>query len=246
MNSKTSRRNFLKSTSLVGSAIFVGFKLNSPNIIVAKDVSELDPQLYISISPNNIITFKVPNIELGQGTHTGQAMIIAEELEVNLEQVNVVNAPPDPQYGRLNTGGSGSIRKNFKKLLQVGASTKETLLKAAAKIWNVELDECFAKNGKVIHKNSNRSLTYGELANTASKIKPSSTPKLKNSDDFQLIGKSSQRIDISEKKTVVCMLDLNFLHFREGVIHLVRVHRGVEGGLTKVYICEPRGSVKPW
>ena len=69
-----------------------------------------------------MITFKVPNIELGQGTHTGQAMIIAEELEVNLEQVNVVNAPPDPQYGRLNTGGSGSIRKtsrNFFKLVHL-------------------------------------------------------------------------------------------------------------------------------
>ena len=171
MNNKTSRRRFLKNTSLMTAGLMVGFKLNSPKIIVAKDVSDLNPHLYIIISPDNSITLKVPNIELGQGTHTGQAMIIAEELEVNLKQVNVVNAPPDPQYGRLNTGGSGSIRKNFKKLLQVGASTKETLLKAAAKMWNVELEECFAKNGKVIHKNSNRSLTYGELANTASKIK---------------------------------------------------------------------------
>ena len=87
MNSITSRRNFLKNASLIGAGLIVGFKLNGPDIIVAKDVSELDPQLYITISPNNIITFKVPNIELGQGTHTGQAMIIAEELEVNLNKV---------------------------------------------------------------------------------------------------------------------------------------------------------------
>ena len=233
MNSKTSRRNFLKSTSLIGSAIFVGFKLNSSNIIVAKDVSELDPQLYISISPNNIITIKVPNIELGQGTHTGQAMIIAEELEVNLEQVNVINASPDPQYGRLSTGGSGSIRKNFKKLLQVGASTKETLMKAAAKIWNVELDECFAKNGEVIHKNTNRSLTYGELANTASNIKPSSTPKLKNYDDYQLIGKSSQRIDISEKVngSSIYGMDVRI----PGMLHAVIRQSLIRGGTLTEY-----------
>ena len=154
MNSKTSRRNFLKNASLIGTGLIVGFKLNGPDIIVAKDVSELDPQLYITISPNNIITFKVPNIELGQGTHTGQAMIIAEELEVNLNKVNVINASPDPRYGRLSTGGSASIRKNFKKLLQVGASTKETLIKAAAKKWDVEVDECFAKNGKIFHSKS--------------------------------------------------------------------------------------------
>ena len=160
----------------------------------------------------------------------------------------MVNAPPDPQYGRLNTGGSGSIRKNFKKLLQVGASTKETLLKAAAKIWNVELDECFAKNGKVIHKNSNRSLTYGELANTASKIKPSSTPKLKNSDDFQLIGKSSQRIDISEKVngSSIYGMDVRI----PGMLHAVIKQSLIRGGTLTEYNkkgieCERSEAVVP-
>ena len=114
MNSKTTRRNFLKSTSLISTSLIVGFKFNSPNLIIAKETSELDPNLYVIISPNNTITFKLPNIELGQGTHTGQAIIIAEELEVNLDKVNVINAPPDPRYGRLNTGGSASIRNNFK------------------------------------------------------------------------------------------------------------------------------------
>ena len=199
MNNKTSRRRFLKNTSLMTAGLMVGFKLNSPKIIVAKDFSDLNPHLYIIISPDNSITFKVPNIELGQGTHTGQAMIIAEELEVNLDKVNVLNAPPDPRYGRLSTGGSGSIRKNFKKLLQVGAATKETLLKAAAKKWKVEIDECFAKNGKIIHSKSNRSLSYGELANIAANINPSSKPKLKNVEKYQIIGKSSQILDLSEK-----------------------------------------------
>ena len=199
MNSITSRRNFLKNASLIGTGLIVGFKLNGPDIIVAKDVSELDPQLYITISPNNIITFKVPNIELGQGTHTGQAMIIAEELEVNLNKVNVINASPDPRYGRLSTGGSGSIRKNFKKLLQVGASTKETLIKAAAKKWDVEVDECFAKNGKIFHSKSKQSFTYGEIANEAANIKPSPTPKLKSYNDYQIIGRSSKRIDLADK-----------------------------------------------
>ena len=130
MNIKTSRRNFLKSTSLISTSLIVGFKFNSPNLIIAKETSELDPNLYVIISPNNTITFKLPNIELGQGTHTGQAIIIAEELEVSLDKVNVINAPPDPRYGRLNTGGSASIRNNFKKLLKIGATTKEILLKA--------------------------------------------------------------------------------------------------------------------
>ena len=199
MNSKTSRRNFLKYTSLISTSLIVGFKFNSPNLIIAKETSELDPNLYVIISPNNTITFKLPNIELGQGTHTGQAIIIAEELEVNLDKVNVINAPPDPRYGRLNTGGSASIRNNFRKLLKVGAATKEILLKAASSKWNVPVDECFASNGTVIHSKSNRSFTFGELANKATKLEVPSNPKLKNNKEYRLIGKSINRIDISEK-----------------------------------------------
>ena len=199
MNSKTTRRNFLKSTSLISTSLIVGFKFNSPNLIIAKETSELDPNLYVIISPNNTITFKLPNIELGQGTHTGQAIIIAEELEVNLDKVNVINAPPDPRYGRLNTGGSASIRNNFKKLLKIGAATKEILLKAASSKWNVPVDECFASNGTVIHSKSNRSFTFGELANKATKLEVPSNPKLKNNKEYRLIGKSINRIDISEK-----------------------------------------------
>ena len=199
MKEKINRRNFLKKATIFGAGLLIGFKLDSPKIVTAKNVTEIDPQLYIKISPNDIVTFKVPNIELGQGTHTGQAMIIAEELELDLKKVNVINAPPDPKYGRLYTGGSASIKKNFKKLLQIGASTREMLLKAAANEWNVELSECRAKNGEVIHLKSNRKLTYGRLADSASKILPSSNPKLKNKDQYHLIGKSIAKVDISGK-----------------------------------------------
>ena len=164
MKEKINRRNFLKNATIFGAGLLIGFKLDSPKIVTAKNVTEIDPQLYIKISPSDIVTFKVPNIELGQGTHTGQAMIIAEELELDLKKVNVINAPPDPQYGRLYTGGSKSIKNNFKKLLQIGASTREMLLKAAANEWNVELSECRAKNGEVIHLKSNRKLSYCRLA----------------------------------------------------------------------------------
>ena len=91
MKEKINRRNFLKNATIFGAGLLIGFKLDSPKIVTAKNVTEIDPQLYIKISPNDIVTFKEPNIELGQGTHTGQAMIIAEELELDLKKVNVIN-----------------------------------------------------------------------------------------------------------------------------------------------------------
>ena len=87
--------------------------MRSLNAEEAKKAAELDVSLYIKISPDNTVHLILPNTEMGQGIHTAQAMVIAEELEVNLDNVVVSDAPPLPAYGKLRTGGSISINKNF-------------------------------------------------------------------------------------------------------------------------------------
>ena len=149
--------------------------------------------------PDNTVHLILPNTEMGQGIHTAQAMVIAEELEVNLDNVVVSDAPPLPAYGKLRTGGSISINKNFDKLIKIGATAREMLIEAASLEWQVPRDECVAKGGYVSHLSSGRSFSYGELTEKASSLAPPQDPRIKNRKEYQLIGQDVPRIDIPGK-----------------------------------------------
>ena len=136
---------------------------------------------------------------MGQGIHTAQAMVIAEELEVNLDNVIVSDAPPLPEYGKLSTAGSASMNKNFDKLIKIGATAREMLIEAASLEWQVPRDECVAKGGYVSHLSSGRSFSYGELTEKASSLAPPQDPRIKNRKEYQLIGQGVPRIDIPGK-----------------------------------------------
>jgi isoquinoline 1-oxidoreductase beta subunit len=147
----------------------------------------------------------MPYVEMGQGTYTAIPMLIAEELEVNLNQVHLEHAPPNeklyanPLLGVQATGNSNAIRGGWKPLREAGATARLMLVAAAAKLWAVDPDSCEAHEGEVIHKASGRRLTYGELAGAAATMPVPATVTLKSRADFRLIGTPAKRLDAPAK-----------------------------------------------
>jgi len=197
------RRTFLKVSTLAGSGLLVGCTFQSnPNLSTPTATSE-DLGLFIRISKDNSITIISPTSEMGQGTHTAHAMIIADELEADWKKINVVTTHTvRSEYNTssdVSTGGNRGIRLWWDRLAKIGAGTREILVEAGAQKMEVTVKECQAQNGHVVHLPSGRKLSYGQLAETASKLKPSSSPKLKTKDQYRFVGKPMPRLDIPAK-----------------------------------------------
>src|SRR5688572_14435535 len=174
---KTYRRDFLKITSMTGGGLLLGFswfsaEAETPVIMThANFTGELGFNSYLSIATDSKITIFSPNPELGQNIMTSFPMIIAEELDADWTKVKVVQAPLDTQkFDRQLTGGSGAIPHSWKKLRNAGATARYLLIAAAAKQWNVEAAECTSSKGFVIHAKTEKKLSYGELAEEASRM----------------------------------------------------------------------------
>ena len=202
-NTNMNRRTFLKVSTLAGSGLLVGCTFQSnPNLSTPTATSE-DLGLFIRISKDNSITIISPTSEMGQGTHTAHAMIIADELEADWKKINVVTTHTvRSEYNTssdVSTGGNRGIRLWWDRLAKIGAGTREILVEAGAQKMEVTVKECQAQNGHVVHLRSGRKLSYGQLAETASKLKPSSSPKLKTKDQYRFVGKPMPRLDIPAK-----------------------------------------------
>ena len=202
-NTNMNRRTFLKVSTLAGSGLLVGCTFQSnPNLSTPTATSE-DLGLFIRISKDNSITIISPTSEMGQGTHTAHAMIIADELEADWKKINVVTTHTvRSEYNTssdVSTGGNRGIRLWWDRLAKIGAGTREILVEAGAQKMEVTVKECQAQNGHVVHLPSGRKLSYGQLAETASKLKPSSSPKLKTKDQYRFVGKPMPRLDIPAK-----------------------------------------------
>jgi isoquinoline 1-oxidoreductase beta subunit len=213
-----SRRDMLKVGLGAGGALFVAFGIPTlakrfqqdgqlPGVITeAKaDVAPFAPNAFIRIEKSGDITFIVPQAEMGQGVYTSMSMLIAEELEVDLNQIKVEAAPAsnklytNPALGEQVTGGSTSVRGFYKPLRTAGATTRDVLIAAAAKIWNVDPASCRAEKGMVIHDASGRKARYGELIEAAASIPVPADVKLKDQKDFKLIGTPAKRVDMVDK-----------------------------------------------
>ena len=202
-NTKMNRRTFLKVTTVAGSGLLVGCSFQSnPNISTLKAKSE-DLGLWIRISNDDSITIISPTSELGQGTHTAHAMIIAEELEADWKKIKVVTAPARSEYKKnlylQSTSANDGITSWWDRLAKIGAGTRELLIEAGAQKMGVSIKECEAQNGHVLHRPSSRKLSYGQLAEAASRLKPPSSPKLKSKDRYRFVGKPMHRLDIPAK-----------------------------------------------
>ncbi|HIN48312.1 MAG TPA: xanthine dehydrogenase family protein molybdopterin-binding subunit [Deltaproteobacteria bacterium] len=202
-NTNMNRRTFLKVTAVAGGGLLVGCTFQSnPNISAPTAISE-DLGLFIRIAKDNSITIISPTSEMGQGTHTAHAMIIADELEADWKKINVVTTHTvRSEYNTssdVSTGGNRGIRLWWDRLANIGAGTRELLIEAGAQKMGVPVKECEAQNGHVLHRPSSRKLSYGQLAEAASRLKPPSSPKLKSKDRYRFVGKPMHRLDIPAK-----------------------------------------------
>ena len=173
----TSRRDFIKIAAAAGGGLFLGFNWTgttaAPIVVDAKALAAgmVNFNSYLSIGTDNIITIVSPNPEIGQGIKTAFPMVVAEELDADWKQVKTVQGHLDPsKYERQVTGGSGAVPHSWERLRKAGASARYLLIGAAANRWKVDAASCSTDNGKVFHKASGKSLSYGELAEEASKI----------------------------------------------------------------------------
>jgi len=203
---KIARRKFLQLTAMSGAGVALGYMLVSgkdPKIVhvdIGDDSLEAEVNPYIFIDSKGKITLFNHRPEMGQGTYEAIPMIIAEELEVNIDDVNIMPSPANrDKYGDQMVVGSRSIGGNYDLMRKIGASAKEMFVATAAAKWKVSPEQCYAENGFVINKNSSTKFSYGQLVIDAKKITPSNNPKLKDPKDFKIIGKSFPRRDIPMK-----------------------------------------------
>jgi isoquinoline 1-oxidoreductase subunit beta len=206
INQSISRRNFMKLTGMTGAALTLGFYFPASAKeaeVVKKDVAEnlgIELNAWISIDTNGKVTIINHRSEMGQGSFQSVPQMIAEELEVDLNQVNIVFAQGNQtKYGSQITGGSSTIRGSYKRLLKLGATAREMLVEAASKKWNVDKGECYAESGFVLHKPSGKKAGYGELVEAASKLEAPKDVALKNPKDYKVIRKPMPRHDTPSK-----------------------------------------------
>jgi isoquinoline 1-oxidoreductase subunit beta len=205
-NSNTlSRRNFLRISGLTGTGLCLGFYFpamaGKPQILKGdEEAVAVELNAWIQIDTSGKVTIFSHRAEMGQGVYQSIPQIVAEELEVNLDEVNIVFAKGDQKkYGNQITGGSSTVRGSYKNLLNLGATAREMLITAAAAKWAIPATECYAAAGNVFHKPSGKKMHYGELVLDASKLEVPKNIKLKARADYKLIGKPLLRQDTKLK-----------------------------------------------
>ena len=171
----------------------------------AADPKEINA--WVVIEPDDTVTLRCPMAEMGQGTGSGLPMLLAEELECQWDKVKVEfasvnrNIREKTLYGDMVAAGSRGIRTTWPYVQQAGASARVRLVQAAATKWNVPAAQCEARDSKVFHKASGRSLRYGELVKDAAKVKLAAEPAIKSPDQFKLAGTRQPRLDSAIKST---------------------------------------------
>jgi len=218
-NTNMSRRNFIRQTGLTGMALTLGIALpgcgNNKEGIV--NVSQgngagagTELMSWISVDQSGKVYIMNHRSEMGQGTSQAIPQMIAEELEVTLDQVSVRSAAANSKkFGPHAPDGSYSVRGWYKQLLLVGASARQMLITAAAARWKVPVTECYAKAGEVIHRPSGKKLGYGALVEEAAKLQPPQNVVLKDRKDYTVIGKPMPRLDAPLKSNGTAIFGLD-------------------------------------
>jgi CO/xanthine dehydrogenase Mo-binding subunit len=195
-----SRRDFVVVMAAAGGGLLLGCRIDDrPN------PDAFAPNAFVRIGTDGRVTLVMAQIEMGQGMYTALPMLIAEELEVGLDQITIEQAPPNDQlyrnaiFGFQATGGSTSVRAFSEPLRKAGAAARMMLVAAAAGQWRVDPGACSAQRGVVTHGATKRTLTYGALADRAAKQPVPAEISLKDPKDFTLIGTRAKRLDTPSK-----------------------------------------------
>ncbi|MEE9464283.1 MAG: xanthine dehydrogenase family protein molybdopterin-binding subunit [Candidatus Neomarinimicrobiota bacterium] len=190
-----SRRHFIQISTVAGAGLVLGWRLPWGELLKAETNQIFAPNVFLKIAPDGAVTIIAKNPEIGQGIKTALPMIVAEELDVSWESVQVEQADLNRSFGSQYAGGSTGITGNWEMLRKAGAAAREMLRQAAANSWEMALSECRAHQGTIIHESSGRSLTYGELVAEAAKLPVPENPPLKDPADFEIIGQSKNGVD---------------------------------------------------
>ncbi len=207
MRSRLSRRDFLKISGAAGGGLLVaiylegckpaGDLISTPTLVLEGQEATAtqrssfiwEPSIYIKLDQDGIMTFTAFRSEMGQGIRTALALLAADEMDIPWSSVRIIQADADPAYGNQMTGGSASISGHQDIMRLAGAKTRQLLVEAAAQIWGVDYKGCTTDTGYVIHPDGAQKLSYGELAEPASKVKMMGRVKTKEPEAFDLIGK---------------------------------------------------------
>jgi isoquinoline 1-oxidoreductase beta subunit len=205
-NLDLNRRSFLKAGVTLGGGLMMGFVLPGIDVLAKTKTpaTSFVPNAWIRITPDETISIVVAKSEMGQGVYTSMPMLVAEELEVDLNSIHIELAPPNPAYidpllEMQATGGSTSVRSSWLPLREAGAAARMMLIAAAAERWRVDPAQCQAENGQVIHPASRRQLSYGQLADAAARQKIPEKIVLKDPQQYRYLGNPVPRRDTPAK-----------------------------------------------
>ena len=205
-----SRRHFLISTAAAGGGLALGLYSTGLKHAIAQTPLAADGAevgAWVFIRPNDEVVIRVARSEMGQGTLTGLAQLVAEELECDWQKVKTEYPTPRENlarkriWGDMSTGGSRGIRGSQEYVRNGGAAAREMLIQAAANQWNVPAGECKAEASIITHVPSGRQLTFGKVASAAARLEPPTDVKLKDPKDWKIIGKPLLRLDTADKLT---------------------------------------------
>jgi isoquinoline 1-oxidoreductase beta subunit len=203
---QVTRRAFVIGTAAAGAGLALGFDIpfGGPAAVHAADGSP-EVNAWVVIRPDDTVVIRIARSEMGQGTLTGLAQMVAEELECNWSKVTTEYPTPGQSvarkrvWGDFSTGGSRGIRSSQDYVRKGGATARMMLVQAAANEWKVPATECSAANSVITHTPSGRTTTYGKVAEAAARLVPPTEVKLKDPKDWKLIGKGVKRLDTAEK-----------------------------------------------
>ena len=201
VKTKYNRRSFLKVSAASSGGMMLGFSwLASCNPTKEQALSMpeswFDINAFIKIGENGLVTIFSPNPEIGQNIKTSMPMVVAEELDVAWKNVIVEQAALDThKYERQIAGGSQSIRRGWQGLRMAGATARHMLMEATAKEWKVTVSSLSTNEGIIKHDESNRTMSYGQMAATASTLKVPEKVELKDPKDFKIIGQPTKNVD---------------------------------------------------
>src|SRR5499427_980842 len=199
------RRSLLVSAAAIGGGLSLGLRI--PFGLARAQAADSVPEVnaWVVIRPDDTVVIRIARSEMGQGTLTGLAQLVAEELECDWSKVTTEYPTPGQSvarkraWGDFSTGGSRGIRESHEYVRKGGATAREMLIQAAANEWKVQPSECSVSNGVITHKASGRTTTYGKVADAASKLEPPKEVKLKDPKDWKIAGKGVKRLDTVDK-----------------------------------------------
>jgi isoquinoline 1-oxidoreductase subunit beta len=202
---KLDRRAFVVGTATLGGGLALGFQI--PFGLQAARAQDGSPEInaWVVVHPDETVVIRIARSEMGQGTMTGLAQLVAEELECDWSKVTTEFPTPGENvarkrvWGDYYTTGSRGIRESHENVRKGGAAARQMLVQAAANSWNVPVAECTAANSAITHRSSGRTTTFGKVAEAAAKLEPPKEVALKDPKDWKIAGKPLKRLDTPDK-----------------------------------------------